>query len=81
MSTLSGEAHYSPNLGASGIPFLVVIGDRDDPVSVQNSAAFSTALSQSGFEVQYDVLPGVGHTVTSKAKDLTIALFRKTIGK
>ena len=81
VSILSAGNYYSPNLGASGIPFLVVIGDQDDPVSVQGSAAFSAALSQSGFEVQYDVLPGVGHTVTSKAKDLTIALFRKTIGK
>jgi hypothetical protein len=34
-----------------------------------------------GFDVQYKVLPGVGHTVTKEGVDLTIELFRKTIGK
>lgn len=81
VSILSAGNYYAPNFGSRGIPFLVVIGDQDDPVSVQGSAAFSAALSQGGFDIQYVTLPGVGHTITDKGRELTIALFRKTIGK
>lgn len=81
VSILSAGNYYPPNLNARGVPFLVVIGDRDDPISVQQSQAFAATLSRNGFDVQYEVLPGVGHTVTSRGKELTIALFRKTIGK
>jgi len=81
VSVLSAGNYYTPNLGARGIPFLVVIGDQDDPLGVQGSEIFASSLSRTGFEVQYVVLPGVGHTVTDKGKELTIALFRKTIGK
>ena len=80
VAVLSAGNYYAPSLGAAGIPFLVVIGDRDDPARIQGSDAFAAALRQYGFDVQYQVLPGVGHTVTSEGKELTIALFRKTIG-
>jgi predicted esterase len=81
VSILSAGNYYVPTLAARGIPFLVVIGDRDDPVAVQGSQGLASALSQGGFDVQYEVLPGVGHTVTDKGRQLTIALFRKAIGK
>jgi predicted esterase len=65
----------------SPVPILVVIGDHDHPLSVRANEEFVAYMRQNGFEVQYEVLPGVGHTLTRKAKSLTIDLFRKTIGK
>jgi hypothetical protein len=32
-------------------------------------------------DVEYYVLPGVGHSTTAKTESLTIELFRKTVGK
>lgn len=81
VAILSAGNYYTPPLGARSIPFLVVIGDQDDPVSILGSAAFSATLGQNGFDVQYQVLPGVGHTVTDQGKQLTIALFRKSEGR
>ena len=81
VSILSAGNYYNPALGARGIPILVVIGDRDDPTAVQNSQAFAATLSRNGFNVQYEILPGVGHSVTGKGKQLTIGLFRKSIGQ
>ncbi len=81
VAVLSAGNYYIPTPGAQGVPFLVVIGDRDDPVSIQGSESFAAALSQNGFNVQYQVLPGVGHTMTDQAIQATIALFRKTEGK
>ena len=81
VSVLSAGNYYRANLGARNIPFLVVIGGQDDPISVEQSALFSQYLTQNGFDVQYEVLPGVGHTVTSKGVRLTVDLFKKTAGK
>jgi dipeptidyl aminopeptidase/acylaminoacyl peptidase len=60
---------------------LVVIGDRDDPGAISTSADFASTLKQAGFDIEYVVLPGVGHTLTSHGQQLTIELFRKTQGK
>ncbi len=81
VSILSAGNYYRPNLNAKGIPFLVVIGDQDDPIAVQGSQGSAAALGKFGFDVQYEVLPGVGHTLTDKGRELTIALFRKANGK
>jgi predicted esterase len=81
VSVLSAGNYYRPTPSAKGIPFLVVIGDQDDPVAVADSKSLVLMLKQDGFDVQYLVLPGVGHTVTDTGRQLTIALFRKAIGK
>ena len=70
--------NYYPPANAANVRMLVVIGDRDDPGAISTSADFASALKRSGFDVQYTVLPGVGHTLTNQARDLTIELFRKT---
>lgn len=81
VSVLSAGNYYRPVINARGIPFLVVIGGQDDPVAVHDSQGQVAMLRQDGFDVQYEVLPGVGHTITDQGRELTIALFRKTIGK
>ncbi len=73
--------NYYPPTSATNIPMLVVIGDHDDPGAVSTSADFAASLQQAGFDVKYVVLPGVGHTLTNQARQLTIDLFRKTQGR
>jgi pimeloyl-ACP methyl ester carboxylesterase len=81
LSILSSGVYLNPNMFAELVPILVVIGDRDDPVAVQSSQIFVRDLGKFGFDVQYEIMPGVGHTVTKDGIRWTIELFRKTIGK
>jgi predicted esterase len=81
VSVLSAGNYYRPTIVARGIPFLVVIGEQDDPTAVHDCQSLVAMLRQDGFAVQYEVLPGVGHAITDKGRELTIALFRKTMGK
>ena len=81
LSILSSGVYLNPNMFAELVPILVVIGDRDDPVAVETSRMFVRNLGQFGFDVQYEIMPGVGHTVTKDGVSLTIELFRRISGK
>jgi predicted esterase len=81
LSILSAGLYLDPHIFAELIPVLVVIGDRDHASAVQTSQMFVRDLRQIGFDVQYELMPGVGHAVTKDGVNLTIDLFRKTIGK
>jgi hypothetical protein len=81
LSIISAGVYLNPRMFINLVPMLVVIGDADDPDAVQMSSIFATNLQKFGFDIQYVVLPNVGHTVTKDGVDLTIKLFRKTIGK
>ncbi len=80
VAILSAGNYYPPSYAAH-IPMLVVIGDQDDPGAVKTAADFSNLLKQSGHDIQYVLLPGVGHALTNRGQQLTIDLFRKTQGK
>ncbi len=80
VAILSSGNYYPPSYAAK-IPMLVVIGDRDDPGAISTAADFSTTLKASGHDIQYVVLPGIGHTLTKRGQELTIELFRKTQGE
>ena len=81
LSILSAGLYLNPNMFAEVIPMLVVIGDRDHAAAVQTSQMFVRDLRQFGFDVDYQLMPGVGHVITKDGVNLTIDLFRKTIGK
>lgn len=76
LAILSAGLYLNPRLFPQIIPMTIVIGGSDDPTAVQTSQMFANGLNQYGFNAQYTVLPGVGHDVTSKGKQLTIELFR-----
>lgn len=78
LSILSSGVYLNPREFRLLIPMSVVIGDQDNSVAVQTSKLFVNNLQAIGFDVHYEVLPNVGHTVTQKGVDLTIDLFRKT---
>ncbi len=75
VAVLSAGNYYQPSVAAGGIPFLVVIGANDDPVAINGSMQFAHAVAANGSGVSYWLLPGVGHEVTSKTKQLTIDFY------
>jgi phospholipase/carboxylesterase len=81
LSILSSGFYVNPNMFPEIIPILVVIGDSDNASAVQTSQRFVGDLQKYGFNVQYRVMPGVGHAVTKEGVDLTIDLFRQTINR
>jgi predicted esterase len=81
LSILSAGVYLNPNMFAELVPVLVVIGSSDDQTAVATSHMFVQALQKYGFDVQYEVMPRVGHQVTRRGLKLTIDLFRKTTGK
>ena len=81
LSILSAGLYIEPSAFPELIPMVVVIGDQDYAPSVQSSRMFVDGLQGYGFDIQYEIMPGVGHAVTKKGVNLTLDLFRKTIGK
>jgi len=75
VAVLSAGNYYQPSPAAGGIPFLIVIGDSDDPAAINGSAQFAQALAANGSGVSYWLLPGVGHQVTNKTRQLTIDFY------
>jgi esterase/lipase len=80
LSILSAGVYLNPNMFAELVPIVVVIGDQDNPTSVETSQVFVQGLEQFGFDVQYKVMSGVGHTVTRDGVNMTIDLYRKITG-
>jgi hypothetical protein len=81
LSILSAGVYLHPKMFINLVPMVVVIGDADNSDALQASSIFATNLQKFGFDIQYVVLPNVGHTVTREGIDLTIDLFRRTAGK
>lgn len=81
LAILSSGVYLNPRLFPLLIPMTVVIGDADHPDAVSASQSFVASLRSYGFDIHYELLPGVGHTPTQKSKDLTIELFRKVMNR
>jgi dienelactone hydrolase len=76
VAVLSAGNYYPPSAAAGGIPFLIVIGDSDDPAAINGSSQLAGNLAANGSGVSYWLLPGVGHQVTNRTRQLTIDFFR-----
>lgn len=81
LAILSSGLYLKPELFPEVIPMAVVIGSADDPNAVNTCFLFVSDLQKYGFDVDFNVLDGVGHNLTSIAEDVTIELFRKTVNK
>ena len=81
LAILSSGVYLDPRLFPELIPMIVVIGDADDSRAVETSQLFVNGLQQYGFDVHYELMPGVGHTFTPTARKLTLELFRKTVAR
>ena len=80
VAVLSAGNYHEPSSASRNIPFLVVIGDQDNPISLQGAQLFSELLEQNGNSVELDILPGVGHEITPQALELTIRLYNGAYG-
>jgi predicted esterase len=80
VAVLSAGNYYEPSPKARNIPFLIVIGDQDDPLSLENAQLFIDSLKLNRFTAELDILPGVGHTVTPQALELAIKFYRRVYG-
>ncbi|MEW5871527.1 MAG: hypothetical protein AB1894_19795 [Chloroflexota bacterium] len=81
VSVLSSGNYYAPRKQARGIPFLVVIGDEDDPAGLKGARQFSELLQAQGFRVDLHILPGVTHRVSAEAQRLTLDFYREVMAE
>jgi len=81
LAILSSGVYLDPRYFSELIPMTVVIGDADHAGAVQSSQKFVDRLHQYGFDVHYELMPGIGHAFTPTAQRLTIELFRKIANK
>jgi predicted esterase len=81
VAVLSAGTFLEPVPATANIPYLVVVGDRDDPARVLIAQQLATARENYGYDVEHLVLSGVGHRVTNKVKEETIAHYREAMGK
>jgi predicted esterase len=81
VAILSSGNYYEPSPGLQDTPFLVIIGDQDNSMSVKNARAFADLLEQEKYGVELDILPGVKHEITLQALELTIGLYDRLYGK
>ncbi len=81
VAILSSGNYYEPSPALHDTPFLVVIGDQDNPLSVENARSFADLLDQREYRVELDILPGVKQEITPQALELTIKLYDRLYGK
>lgn len=81
VSVMAPGNYYRPPPSTRHIPFVVIVGERDDPGNVENASQLAQLLEQGGYSVQLHVLSGEGHTISGEAIDLTLNLFDRTAGE
>ncbi len=82
--TLANPIHYLPVAGpAAGVPpFLILHGDRDRVVPVEQSRLLADALTADGVPVTFRVVPGLGHGFPFARADVgpvTLAFFQRQL--
>jgi phospholipase/carboxylesterase len=77
VAVLSAVTYDQAEAQAKAVPFLVVLGDSDHLGGVKQVQQFTQDLQQAGFTAELHILPGVGHTVTNEARELTLEFFKR----
>jgi predicted esterase len=67
--------------GVPPVPTVIITGNFEYHSSIEANERLYADMRKRGADVEYHLQPWVGHTVTDKARRLTIECFRKTIGK
>lgn len=80
VSVIAAGNYYPPPQPTKDVPFVVIVGDSDNPGSVDNANQLARLLYESGYSVELHVLPGVGHVVSKEAVEITLNLFDRVIG-
>ena len=77
VAVLSAVTYDQPAAQASATPFLVVLGDGDHLGGVEQVQQFTQDLQQAGFRAELHILPGIGHSMTDDARELTLNFFMR----
>lgn len=80
VSVIATGNYYQPPSATRHIPFVVIVGDRDDPGNVGSARRLTQLLKQGGYSVELYVIEGQGHTISDEAIQHTLALFDRAVG-
>lgn len=64
---------------SSKTPILLVHGQQDGTIPAMASTVAASQLKGAGFQVELDLLPGVGHTVSADGAERALGFLRKTL--
>jgi poly(3-hydroxybutyrate) depolymerase len=83
--TLAVAAHSAgwydpPPRSARAVPFLVTVG-LEDTKRVEWARWFARSLEREGYDVTLVEIPGVGHSLSARAIEETLVLFRRVVGR
>jgi phospholipase/carboxylesterase len=75
--TFAGLLPLPPVLTAGHIPVLLVHGGSDTRIPSQASKVAAEQLRSAGFDVELEILPGVGHTISPEGADRALAFLKR----
>jgi phospholipase/carboxylesterase len=81
VSAIAPGNYYDPPSTSRHIPFVVIVGDDDDPGNVEIANQLARLLDQAGYSAELHVLEGEGHSVSGDAIEITFDLYDHTIGR
>lgn len=75
--SFAGMLPLRPTATSDRMPILLVHGQDDPRIPAQASKAAAGQLRSAGFDVDLEVLPGVGHTISPEGAENALTFFKK----
>jgi phospholipase/carboxylesterase len=75
--TFAGLLPLQPTFTKGHIPVLLVHGGSDSRIPPQASMVAAEQLKSAGFDVELEILPGVGHTISPEGSDHALAFLKR----
>jgi phospholipase/carboxylesterase len=80
VAVLSCNNYFPPWKNSQrGPAYLVIIGDRDQPAGVNGAREFASLLEQEDYNIQFELLPGIGHEFTPQALEDTMIFYEEVM--
>lgn len=79
VSVIAAGNVYEPPQAGRQIPFVVIVGENDNPGNVENAHRLAQSLMARGYPVDLHVLSGEGHSISTRAIEITLDLFDSTM--
>lgn len=80
VSVIATGNAYQPPPSSRHIPFVVIVGDRDDRGNIESADRLAGLLEQGGYSVELHVLSRTGHEISDEAIEITLDLYDQTAG-
>ena len=77
--SFAGLLPLRPAVMSNRMPILLIHGQDDSSIPAKASKAAAGQLRTAGFDVELEVLPGVGHTITPEGAEIALAFLRKQL--